>query len=77
MARVPASRVDREHEIATGGRGGGRGGSPTLSPDGKYVARARRQLYRAKTSPCHVGDGHGRVPFIKWGVRRSGVVAHG
>src|SRR5215471_11894784 len=36
---------------AAGGRGGGRGGSPTLSPDGRYVVFARDgQLYRAKTS---------------------------
>ena len=57
-------------EIATGGRGGGRGGSPTLSPDGKYVVFARDgQLYRAKTSrPVTSAMDTAGVPFIKeWG----------
>src|SRR5689334_10543093 len=57
-------------ETATGGRGGGRGGSPTLSPDGRYVVFARDgQLYRAKTSrPVTSAMDTAGVPFIKeWG----------
>ena len=57
-------------ETAAGGRGGGRGGSPTLSPDGKYVVFARDgQLYRAKTSrPVTSAMDTAGVPFIKeWG----------
>ncbi len=57
--------------VAEAGRGGGgRGGSPTLSPDGKYVVFARDgQLYRAKTSrPITSAMDTAGVPFIKeWG----------
>ncbi|MFI5228588.1 MAG: S9 family peptidase [Gemmatimonadales bacterium] len=56
-------------EVATGGRGG-RAGSPTLSPDGKYVVFARDgQLFRAKTArPVTSSMDTAGVPFIKeWG----------
>ena len=54
-------------ETCGGGRGGG---SPELSPDGKYVVFATRRpdLSRARRARRDGGDGHGGVPFIKeWG----------
>ncbi len=59
----------QDTELPQGGRGG-RGGAPTLSPDGKWVVFARDgQLYRAKVNrPVTSSMDTAGVPFIKeWG----------
>ena len=54
------------------GAGGGRGGGPELSPDGKYIfmyRRTVRRLYRARTARSATASvDTGGAPFIKeWG----------
>ena len=54
--------------------GGGRGGGPELSPDGKYVVFAKDgQIYRARTARgATAAIDTGGVPFIKeWGRQSS------
>ena len=65
--RCVAPRVDDQQRA---GCGGGRGGGPELSPDGKYVVFVTRRpdLSRASARGATAAIDTGGVPFIKeWG----------
>jgi len=71
-ARTDGSGAWRLADITSepGGFGGGRGGGPELSPDGKYTVFPKDgQLYRARTARgATTAVDTGGVPFIKeWG----------
>jgi len=75
-AKTDGSGAWRLADITSEPGGGGRGGSPELSPDGRYVVYARDgQIYRARTAkgPLSSVD-TGGIPFIKeWGRQSNPV----